>query len=107
MGPLEGTVILDLSNVVSGPFATYIMALLGADVIKVERPGTGDLARKMGPDVARNKEKMGTCFLASNSGKRSVVLDLKAEGDKAIFRDLVKRADVVFENFRPKAMDKL
>lgn len=105
--PLTGVRILDLSNVIAGPLGTYQLAMLGAEVIKVERPGTGDLSRKMGADPARGKKLMGTSFFSSNAGKRSITLDLKAEQGKAIFRKLVADADVVFENFRPGVMTRL
>lgn len=105
--PLTGVRILDLSNVIAGPLGTYQLAMLGAEVIKVERPGTGDLARKMGADPARGKKLMGTSFFSSNAGKKSVTLDLKVEQGKTIFRKLVADADVVFENFRPGVMKRL
>jgi len=105
--PLTGVRILDLSNVIAGPLGTYQLAMLGAEVIKVERPGTGDLSRKMGADPARGRKLMGTSFFSTNAGKRSITLDLKDERGKAIFRRLVADADVVFENYRPGVMDRL
>lgn len=105
--PLTGVRILDLSNVIAGPLGTYQLAMLGAEVIKVERPVTGDLARKMGADPARGKKLMGTSFFATNAGKRSITLDLKDERGREIFRKLVAEADVVFENFRPGVMKRL
>lgn len=105
--PLTGVRVLDLSNVIAGPLGTYQLAMLGAEVIKVERPGTGDLSRKMGADPARGRKLMGTSFFSTNAGKRSITLDLKDERGKAIFRKLVADADVVFENFRPGVMDRL
>ncbi|SIT51053.1 Acyl-CoA transferase/L-carnitine dehydratase [Paraburkholderia piptadeniae] len=104
---LTGVRVLDLTNVLAGPFAGYQLALLGADVIKVETPDTGDLARQLGADTALNQRGMGTSFLAQNAGKRSLSLNLKSEGGKAIFRRLVASADVVLENFRPGVMDRL
>jgi crotonobetainyl-CoA:carnitine CoA-transferase CaiB-like acyl-CoA transferase len=104
---LEGTRVLDLTNVLAGPYCGYQLALLGADVIKVEAPGGGDLARQLGPSPALNRAKMGISFLAQNAGKRSVVLDLKSADGKAHFLDLVAGADVVVENFRPGVMDRL
>lgn len=105
--PLEGVRVLDLSNVLAGPLGTYILALLGAEVIKVERPGTGDLARKMGGDPKRGRALMGTSFFTTNSNKRSITLNLQSTEGKEILLKLAARADVVFENFRPGTMKKL
>jgi CoA:oxalate CoA-transferase len=104
---LEGVRVLDLTNVLSGPFATVHLALLGAEVIKIENPTDGDLARKLGcvPDL--NNKLMGTSFLAQNANKKSVTLNLKEPEAKEIFRALAKTADVVVENFRPGVMDRL
>jgi len=104
---LEGIRVLDLTNVLAGPFGAYQLALLGADVIKVEAPGSGDLARQLGADKALNHELMGASFLAQNAGKRSVTVNLKSEAGKAVFRRLVGSADVVIENFRPGVMVRL
>jgi len=104
---LNGIRVLDLTNVLSGPYATYQMAMLGAEVIKVENPDGGDLARKLGASTALNGQMMGTSFLAQNAGKKSVTIDLKHPDGKALFRDLIESADVVVENFRPKVMDRL
>jgi CoA:oxalate CoA-transferase len=104
---LEGIRILDLTNVLAGPFCSYQLALLGAEVIKVEVPGTGDLARQLGADPALNAGLMGVSFLAQNAGKKSVTLNLKSVRGKSLFLDLVDRADVVLENFRPGVMDRL
>ncbi len=104
---LEGVKVLDLTNVLSGPFATLHLALLGADVIKVENPKDGDLARKLGIVPAFNKALMGTSFLAQNANKKSVTLNTKSPEGKEIFRRLVKDADVLVENFRPGVMDRL
>ena len=105
--PLSGIRVLDLSNVIAGPLASYQLALMGADVIKVEVPGVGDLSRKMGADLAAGRKQMGTSFLAFNSNKKSLSLNLKSEKGKEVFRKLVKDADVVLENFRPGAMARL
>ena len=99
--------VLDLTNILSGPYAAYQMALLGAEVIKVERPDGGDLARKLGADPDLNAQLMGTSFLAQNAGKQSLSLDLKSDAGKAVFRRLVESADVLVENFRPGVMAKL
>ena len=104
---LEGIRVLDLTNVLSGPFATMHLALLGADVIKIEIPDGGDLARKLGNVPKYNKELLGTSFLAQNANKKSLTLNMKAEGGKEIFSKLVKTADVVVENFRPGVMARL
>lgn len=104
---LDGVRVLDLTNVLSGPFATVHLALLGAEVIKIENPQDGDLARKLGCLPALNKELMGTSFLAQNANKKSVTLDLKADAGKEIFRKLLGTADVLVENFRPGVMDRL
>lgn len=106
-GLLSGIRLLDLTNVLAGPYCAYQFALLGADVIKVEAPGGGDLARQLGADPALNRAGMGASFLAQNAGKRSVVLDLKAEGDRERFLSLVDTADALVENFRPGVMDRL
>ncbi len=104
---LEGIKVLDLTNVLSGPFGTLHLAQLGAEVIKVENPKDGDLARKLGilPDL--NQKLMGTSFLAQNCNKLSITLNTKSAEGKALFRRLVKDADVVVENFRPGVMERL
>jgi CoA:oxalate CoA-transferase len=104
---LEKVKVLDLTNVLSGPFATMHLALLGADVIKVENPEGGDLARKLGNVSNLNKQLMGTSFLAQNVNKKSLTLNLKLDEAKEIFRKLVETADVLVENFRPGVMDRL
>ena len=104
---LEGIKVLDLTNVLSGPFTTLHLALLGAEVIKVENPKDGDLARKLGTVPELNKKLMGTSFLAQNCNKLSVTLNTKSTEGKDLFRRLVKDADVVVENFRPGVMKRL
>ncbi len=104
---LEGVRVLDLTNILSGPYAAFQLALLGAEVIKVERPDGGDLARRLGADPALNEQLMGTSFLAQNAGKKSVTIDLKNEEGRALFRKLVASADVLIENFRPGVMERL
>jgi CoA:oxalate CoA-transferase len=104
---LSGFHVLELCNVLAGPFAAYQLALLGAEVVKIERPRSGDLARQLGADEALNHEEMGASFLAQNSGKRSVTIDLSMPDGKRVFRELVKGADVVVENFRPGVMTRL
>ncbi|WP_119157176.1 CaiB/BaiF CoA transferase family protein [Caldimonas tepidiphila] len=105
--PLHGIRVLDLTNVLAGPFACHQLAHMGADVIKVEARGTGDLARQLGADHELNKANMGVSFLAQNPGKRSITLNLKHPKGKEVFRRLVRTADVVMENFRPGVMDRL
>lgn len=104
---LSGIRVLDLTNVLAGPFATWHLALLGAEVIKIENPIDGDLARKLGNVSEYSAQLMGTSFLAQNSNKKSVTLNLKTGEGKEIFRKLVKTADVLVENFRPGVMDRL
>ncbi len=106
-GMLSGCVVLDLTNVLSGPFATLHLALLGAEVIKVENPKDGDLARKLGNVAELNRSLMGTSFLAQNANKKSVTLNLKHPEARAVFHKLVAHADVVVENFRPGVMERL
>ena len=104
---LKDVRVLDLTNVLAGPFATLHLALLGAEVIKIERPGSGDLARKLGTLTELNEQLMGTSFLAQNANKKSVTLNTKSAEGKEIFLKLVKDADVLVENFRPGVMDRL
>jgi crotonobetainyl-CoA:carnitine CoA-transferase CaiB-like acyl-CoA transferase len=104
---LEGVRVLDLTNVLAGPYCGYQLALLGADVIKVETPDGGDLARQLGASPELNRALMGVSFLAQNAGKRSVVLDLKSADGKARFLELVTSADALVENFRPGVMERL
>jgi CoA:oxalate CoA-transferase len=103
MAPLDGITILDLTHVLAGPFATHTLGDLGARVIKVERPGTGDDTRSFPPFV----EDDSAYFATLNAGKQSIALDLKAEADREIFDRLVARADVLVENYRPGVMDRL
>ena len=106
-GLLAGARVLDLTNVLAGPFCCYQLAQLGADVIKVEVPGTGDLARQLGADPELNRRGMGASFLAQNAGKRSITINLKSAKGQDVFRRLVASSDVVVENFRPGVMDRL
>jgi CoA:oxalate CoA-transferase len=106
-GLLAGLRILDLTNVLAGPFCCYQLAQLGAEVIKVETPATGDLARQLGADPELNRRLMGASFLAQNAGKRSITLNLKDAKAREAFTRLVKTSDVVVENFRPGVMDRL
>lgn len=106
-GPLTGVTVLDLTNVLAGPYAAYQLALMGADVIKVETPEGGDLARRLGTSAELNAQLLGISFLAQNAQKRSITLDLKTEGGAEALRRLVATADVLVENFRPGVLDRL
>jgi len=99
---LEGIRVADFSHVMAGPYATHLLRLLGAEVIKVEPPVRGDALRYYGTD--RRYDGMAPAFIAVNAGKRSVVLDLKQPDDLAMARELIARADVLVENFRPGVM---
>jgi CoA:oxalate CoA-transferase len=107
MSLLEGIRVLDLTNVLAGPFATIHLALAGAEVIKIENPDGGDLARKLGNVPPLNDQLMGTSFLAQNANKKSLTLNLKLPEAKDIFLALARQADVVVENFRPGVMARL
>ncbi len=101
--PLEGIIVLDLTRVLAGPFCTMILSDLGAEIIKVEIPGTGDDSRAFGPFI----ETRSLYFLSINRGKKSISLNLKHPKGKEILRELVKKADVIVENYRPGTMEKL
>jgi CoA:oxalate CoA-transferase len=102
-GPLSGITIIDLSRILAGPYCTLLLAELGARVIKVEAPKTGDDARQYGPF----KNHKSTYFASVNRGKESIVLDLKTPADREIFERLLDRGDALVENFRPGTMEKL
>lgn len=102
-GPLEGVRVVDVTTMISGPVATRILGDQGADVVKVEAPGVGDLVRHMGA----TKNGMSSTFATSNRNKRSVVLDLKREEGRAVLMRLVERADVFVQNFRPGAVERM
>jgi crotonobetainyl-CoA:carnitine CoA-transferase CaiB-like acyl-CoA transferase len=103
-GALDGILIIDFSRVLAGPYATMLLADLGAEVVKVERPGVGDDTRAWGPPYVGEQS---TYFAAVNRNKRSVALDLAAADGAAAARELVCRADVVVENLRPGTMDRI
>jgi CoA:oxalate CoA-transferase len=105
--PLAGIRVLDVTNVLAGPFCSYQLVLMGAEVIKIEQPGSGDLARRLGADPATAARLMGASFVAVNAGKQSVTLNLKHDAAKNIFKQLVAQAHVVLENFRPGVMERL
>ena len=102
--PLDGVRVLDLTRVLAGPFGTQLLADLGADVVKVERPDGGDDTRAFGPPFVGGES---TYFMSVNRGKRSVVLDLKSAAGRETVRALALRADVLVENFRPGVLDRL
>ena len=107
MRPFEGIRVIDVTHVLAGPFATYQLAVLGADVIKVEHPDEPDQSRGTGTDKALNRRHMGTSFLTQASNKRAITLELKREADRDILRKLVATADVFVENYRPGALEAL
>ncbi len=102
-GPLDGIKVLDLTRVLAGPYATMLLGDLGAEVIKIEQPGTGDESRNFGPF----KNAFSLYFMSVNRGKRSITLNLKTERGQAIFKQLLAHTDIVVENFRPGTMKKL
>ncbi|MEO3805005.1 CoA transferase [Nonomuraea sp. B1E8] len=104
-GALSGLLVADFSRVLAGPYATMLLADLGAEVVKVERPGTGDDTRAWGPPYAPGGQ--ATYFLGVNRNKRSIALDLGDTADLEVARALATRADVLVENFRPGTMDRL
>jgi CoA:oxalate CoA-transferase len=102
-GPLSGITVIDLSRILAGPYCTFLMAELGARVIKVEPPDKGDDAREYGPFIAGKS----AYFISINRGKQSIALNLKGEADRRVFEKLLERGDVLVENFRPGTMEKL
>jgi len=106
-GPLHGVRVIDLTHALAGPYGTMLFTDLGADVIKVE-PAHGDVTRDLGPNIPEDTVRaFGGYFQSVNRGKRSLVLDLKSEGDADLLRELVKEADVLVENFSLGVMDRL
>jgi crotonobetainyl-CoA:carnitine CoA-transferase CaiB-like acyl-CoA transferase len=107
--PLAGVLVVDLSRALAGPHAAMLLGDLGARVIKVEAPGTGDDTRAWGPPFMQPEDgdRESTYFLSTNRNKDSISLDLKAEADVAALAELVRRADVLIENFRPGVLDRL
>ncbi|MGY1783801.1 CaiB/BaiF CoA transferase family protein [Geodermatophilus sp. SYSU D00698] len=108
-GPLDGVLVVDLTRALAGPHAAMMLGDLGARVIKVENPGGGDDTRGWGPPFVQPEagDRESTYFLSANRNKESVTLDLKDEGDKELLRELVRRADVLMENFRPGTLERL
>lgn len=103
LGPLQGFTVIDLTRVLAGPYCTLLLADLGARVIKVEQPGSGDDSRQIGPFV----DGESAYFMSVNRNKESIALDLKSPEDRKIFESLLQTADVLVENFRPGTMDRL
>jgi CoA:oxalate CoA-transferase len=106
-GPLSGIRILDLTHVLAGPYATGQLALMGAEVIRVERPESDDFVRRHGGTDAMKAAGLGASFLSQNSGKRSIVLNLKGKTDRDACLHLAETADIFVENFRPGVVDRL
>jgi crotonobetainyl-CoA:carnitine CoA-transferase CaiB-like acyl-CoA transferase len=111
-GPLQGIVVIDLTRALAGPHATMLLADLGARVIKVEQPGTGDESRLWGPPFASPAgdpagEPVSTYYLSCNRNKESVTCDLRSDAGRELLAGLVRRADVLAENFRPGVLDRL
>jgi formyl-CoA transferase len=108
-GPLEGTVVVDLTRALAGPHAAMMLGDLGADVIKVESPKGGDDTRGWGPPFVGQygAERESTYFLSANRNKRSIALDLKTDDGRKSLEDMVRRADVLLENFRTGVLDRL
>jgi len=105
--PLHDIRVLDVTNVLAGPFCSFQLVLLGAEVIKIEHPENGDLARRLGADPKADAQLMGASFVAVNAGKQSVTLNLKLPEGKQIFKELAAISHVVIENFRPGVMTRL
>jgi crotonobetainyl-CoA:carnitine CoA-transferase CaiB-like acyl-CoA transferase len=105
--PLHGVRVLDLTNVLAGPYCSYQLMLFGAEVVKIEIPGSGDLARHLGPEPDLNRAGVGASFLAQNAGKKSIELNVKDGEQRALFEELVRGADVLLENFRAGVLDRL
>ena len=106
-GPLAGLRVLDLTHVLAGPYATGQLALMGGEVIRVERPAGDDFVRGHGGTEEMRAAGLGASLLSQNSGKRSITLDLKEAGDRARLLDLARSADIMVENFRPGVVDRL
>lgn len=104
MRPFETLRVIDATHVLAGPFAAYQMAVMGADVVKIDRPGDPDQVRLQGPDRELGAAEMGTTYLAQGANKRSVALDLKTKGGQEALKALLKDADVFVENYRPGAL---
>jgi len=107
MQAFEGLRVLDLTHIFAGPFATYQLAVMGAEVIKIEAVQTGDIMRQVGPDAELNAQAMGLGFQAQASNKKAIALNLKDQRGRAIFHELVKTADVVVHNYTTGCLQEL
>lgn len=105
--PFEGIRVIDATHVLAGPFAAYQLAVMGADVIKVENPNVIDQVREQGPDEALNNDGMGTYYLTQGANKRAITLNLAHDAGREIFKELIAGADVLIENYRAGALDAL
>src|SRR3982751_5748289 len=108
-GPLDGVLVVDPTRALAGPHAGMMLGDLGARVIKVESPGSGDDSRGWGPPFVEPEKggRESTYFLSANRNKESVALDLKADDDREVLTELLRRADVLLENFRPGTLARL
>ena len=106
-GPLQDVLVVDLTRALAGPHATQMLGDLGARVIKVEAPGSGDDTRGWGPPFVGPEHDISTYFLSCNRNKESIALDLKSETGKAALTELIRRSDVLLENFRPGVLARL
>ena len=105
--PLSNIRVVDLTQVLAGPYATYQLALMGAEVLKIEQPNLGDWTRDGGAPEGLQEQKMATSFLTQNAGKKSITLDFKNSADLKNLKKLIKTADVFVENFRPGTAERL
>ena len=107
MQPFKNIRVIDLTHVIAGPFCTYQLAVLGADVIKIEPVDRPDMVREDGADPEQSRKQMGSAYITQNANKRAIAIDLKSESGRDILLKLIKSADVLVENFRTGALDKL
>ena len=105
--PLDGTKVIDLTSVLAGPYCTYQLGLLGADVIKIENMTQGDWTRVGGKDNSLNEQYMGSSYLVQNSNKKSIQINLKSKKGQSIVYELIKSADIFVENMRPGKAEKI
>ena len=101
---LEGVKVLDLTQIMAGPYCTMMLADMGADVVKIEKPGGGDDTRRMGPPFIEGES---AAFLGINRNKRSIVVDLRSDEGREIVLDMARRYDVLVQNFRPGSLERM